>query len=61
MNERRPRISAEKIRRAVEALEAAGKQVVRVEIEGGKLVIVTSPEPEPAGERNEWDGVGASA
>lgn len=53
----RPRLSPEKIRRAVEACEKAGKEVVRVEIEGGKLVIVTSSrEPIPE-DVKEWDGV----
>ena len=43
--------------RAVKALEAAGKEVLRVEIEGGKVVIVTSSrEPIPE-DVKEWDGV----
>jgi hypothetical protein len=53
MSERRPSFRERDIRRAVRALEAEGKSVVRVEIEGGKLVIVTSP-GEPVRGVSEW-------
>lgn len=48
---------------AIRAAERAGKEVVRVEIEGGKLIIVTSrPGEKPVdGEVNEWDSAGVSA
>lgn len=63
MADRRPRRMG--LKAAVAALEKAGKEVVRVEIEGGKLVIVTSSPkpgaPGPGEEINEWDSAGVSA
>jgi hypothetical protein len=45
------------LRRAVEAVTAAGQVVARVEVElNGKIVIVTTGEPERR-EGNEWDRV----
>jgi hypothetical protein len=43
------------LRRAVEAVIAAGQTVARVEVDpNGKIVIVTAAEPERR-EDNEWD------
>ena len=51
----RPSFRQRDIRRAVRALKAEGQEVVRVEIEGGKLVIVTSSrEPETVGGAATW-------
>ena len=45
------------LRRAVEAVTAAGQVVARVEVDpNGKIVIVTGGEPERR-EGNEWDRV----
>ena len=45
------------LRRAVEAVIAAGQTVARVEVDpNGKIVIVTAGEPERR-EGNEWDHV----
>jgi hypothetical protein len=45
------------LRRAVEAVIAAGQTVARVEVDpSGKIVIVTAGEPERR-ESNEWDRV----
>ena len=45
------------LRRAVEAVIAAGQTVVRVEVDpNGKIVIVTAGEPERR-EGNKWDHV----
>ena len=45
------------LRRAVEAVTAAGQIVARVEVDpNGKIVIVTGGEPERR-EGNEWDRV----
>jgi hypothetical protein len=62
MSERRPSFRQRDLERAIKAAEAAGKEVVRVEIEGGKLIIVTSrPGAKPAEEINEWNGAGVCA
>jgi hypothetical protein len=64
MAERRQRFRESDLIRAIEAARKAGeKGVVRVEIEGGKITVVTYPpgQNDPVREGNEWDGVGASA
>ena len=48
------------VTRALRATVAAGIAVQRVEIEGGKIVIIPGNPPEriePRPEANEWDGV----
>ena len=56
MTDRNPHFRERDLKRAVRALEALGKQVVRVEIEGARLIIVTSQKGEAAAEEiNPWD------
>jgi hypothetical protein len=56
MTDRSPHFRERDLKRAVRALEALGKQVVRVEIEGARLIIVTSQKGGvPAEEINPWD------
>jgi hypothetical protein len=48
------------IRRGVQALESAGVEVARVEVQAGKIVFVPRDEATdiaPADGPNEWDGV----
>ena len=47
------------VTRAVRAMEAAGIEVQRVEIDkAGKIIIVTGkPQPGQDSTRNEWDGI----
>jgi hypothetical protein len=46
---------------AVKAVVAAGVEVARVEVEGGKIVVVTAKASEPASEHTEggdpWDNL----
>jgi hypothetical protein len=46
------------VRAAIEAAQAAGKEVVRVEIECGKIILVTKPQGTESSEgANEWDRI----
>jgi hypothetical protein len=55
-SDRNPHFRERDLKRAVRALEALGKQIVRVEIEGARLIVVTPQKGGVAAEEiNPWD------
>jgi hypothetical protein len=49
------------VKRAVQAVEGAGVKIGRIELDGGKIVIIPGTEPAPPAtapsSTNEWDSV----
>ena len=53
---KRPSVRQSDVTRAIKGAKDAGVQIGRVEIEGGKIVLVAAGNPSDGG-RNEWDEV----
>lgn len=53
---KRPSVRQSDVTRAIKGAKGAGIQIGRVEIEGGKIVLVAAGNPSDGG-RNEWDEV----
>lgn len=53
----RPSVRQSEVTRAIRGAKDAGVEISRVEIEGGKIVLVAAGNPSERGGENEWNEV----